>query len=242
VYEKIKKVGNTVQKIFGSDTPIRGVCMTTFLAGWKKGSKKFRKFLDGLDNFYVPHNIIKYAYNTETVISVECSVKLNADWTKSFYSNEMRTFIFKLHNNTLMVNTILSHIARGISRNCTFCVLARNPDPEDETVYHLFFDCPTVEVLREEFFTWLTGTNRYNLNRHGFFCCGESEKTCELCKILNYCLKFYIWENKKRNSMPNLIELKKFLVAEIKTMAAVNKTFWTTAGTCTKIQHHLLRG
>jgi hypothetical protein len=70
--------------------------MTTFLAGWKKGSKKFRKFLDDLENFYVPHNIIKFAYNTETVTGVDCSVKLSADWTKTFYSNEMRTFIFKI--------------------------------------------------------------------------------------------------------------------------------------------------
>jgi hypothetical protein len=242
VYEKIKKVGKTALKIYGSDAPTRGTCMSTFLASWKKGSKKFRRFLDGLDNEYVPHNIMKFAYNTETVIGLDCSVKLNSDWSKTFYSNEMRTFIFKLHNNTLTVNTILSHMVRGISRNCTFCESVRNPEPVDETVFHLFFDCPTVENLRIELFIWLTGTDRYNLNRHGFFCCGESEKKCELCKVINYCLKFFVWECKKRKTVPTFEDLKKFLIAELKTMSSVDKKFWTRAGTCTLIQQHLLRG
>jgi hypothetical protein len=204
VYEKIKKVGKTALKIYGSDVPILGICMTTFLASWKKGSKKFKKFLDCSYNTYVPHNIMKFAHNTETVIGVDCSIKLNSDWSKTFYSNEMRTFIFKLHNNTLTVNTILSHMAHVISRNCTFCEILRNPDPVDETVFHLFFDCPSVENLGEEFFTWLTGTDRYNVNRHGFFCCGESEKICELCKVVNYCFKFHVWECKKRKSIPTI--------------------------------------
>jgi hypothetical protein len=44
VYEKIKKVGKTALKIYGSDTPTRGTCMTTFLANWKKGSKNLGDF------------------------------------------------------------------------------------------------------------------------------------------------------------------------------------------------------
>jgi hypothetical protein len=141
-----------------------------------------------------------------------CAVLLNKDWNKSYYSNELRTFIFKFHNNTLTINTVLSHIARGVSRNCTFCSLEMNPDPVDESAFHLFYDCPTVERSREYFFKWLTNNDTFLLNRHDFFCCGPVGERSEIWITILYLFKFYLWECKKRNTLPVMESLQTFVL------------------------------
>jgi hypothetical protein len=143
--------------------------MSDFFGKWKKGSRKIRCLLSKDKNEYIPHNMVKFADNMEVIIGCEMAKELNKSWTFYFYSNELRTFIFKLHNNTLPYNTILSHFVPGISRNCTFCDLMYNPVEEDETPLHLFFNCIGVEGLREEFYVWLLNDNNFTVSRNNFF-------------------------------------------------------------------------
>jgi hypothetical protein len=93
----------------------------TFINRAKKGSSRFRKILckESLD--YIPHNIVKYSSTTETLIGLENSKKLNLAWRYSYLNNSTRTFLFKLHNNTLGYNHAVSHFVRNHSPNCTFC-------------------------------------------------------------------------------------------------------------------------
>jgi hypothetical protein len=178
-----------------------------------------------MPEYYVAHNLVKFASNMETVIPVDCAKNLNGDWNKSWYSNELRTFIFKFHSNILPVNTVLSHFVRGVSRNCTFCNITRNPDPVEESVFHLFFDCPTAESLREQFFDWLTYRENFRISRHEFFCCGPVENRCEIWVTVSYLFKFYIWDCKKRNTIPLLNDLKQFILGEILLMEKISKKF-----------------
>jgi hypothetical protein len=225
LFRKLVKIVRLSITRFHKDIEIQGVQLSTFFNGWKKGSKKFRKILTDENRDYVPHNTIKFAANVETVINVNCSLKLNADWMKSYYANNLRTFIFKLHSNTLPVNVILSHFVRGLSRNCSFCELARNPDPVDETVFHLFFDCPTTEALRYTFYKWLTNNENFNIHRHEFFCCGPTETRCDVWITISYLFKFYIWECRLRKSLPDPEPLKKFVFKELDIMKKVSKFF-----------------
>jgi hypothetical protein len=136
---------------------------------WKRGSKKVRNILSSQQKEYIPHNMIKFAENTEIIINTDVSKELNMLWCKNFLSNATRVFIFNMHNNTLPVNIILTHFVHDIGRNCTFCDLSFNPEEEPETVLHLFFNCRSVETLRTDFFKWITGDNRFEVTRSEFF-------------------------------------------------------------------------
>jgi hypothetical protein len=224
VYDKIVKICTTAKVRFHNGIPITGVKFETFFGSWKKGSKKFRNILQRPKTISLQHNTIKFASNMETVIDINCSLKLNRDWCRSYLSNQMRTFIFKLHNNTLPINTMLSHFVRGKSRNCTFCELARNPDPVDESAYHLFYDCPTTELLKDNFFKWLTKNNTFTLNRHEYFCCGPVIEQREIWTTIIYIFKFFVWESKQINALPTLDRLKIFFTKEMGTIRKINKS------------------
>jgi hypothetical protein len=231
VYDKLKKIVNHAKVKLHRDIETKGIEMTTFLHGWKRGSKKFRNIL--ISNVeYVPHNLVKFASNMETVINLDCAKLLSRDWTYSFYSNQLRTFIFKLHNNTLPYNTVLSHFVRGNTRNCTFCNFAENPEPEDETPFHLFFDCAATERIRIDFFKWVTNNENFNINRHDFFCCGPKLNRCNVWITVLYLFKFFIWECKLRKSPLNIELLKSFVLKEIKTMSNISKKFEANLGKC----------
>jgi hypothetical protein len=118
---------------------------------------------------------------------------------------------------------MLSHFVRGNTRNCTFCEIARNPDPVDESAFHLFYDCPTSEALRENFFKWLTRNNNFTLNRHEYFCCGPVVEQREIWTTMIYIFKFFIWECKLIKVLPTLERIKIFFKKEMATFCKVSK-------------------
>jgi hypothetical protein len=202
LYDTLKRVCQTANTRFVHDIPTSGVSIDTFIRDWKKGSKKFRKILSSSKNQYVSHNLVKFASNMETVITVDCAHRLNGNWFFNCYSNKLRTFLFKLHNNSLPVNTVLSHFVQGKTRNCTFCEISRNPDPEDETPYHLFYDCRTTERLQNNFYIWLLDDNNFTVRRHEFFCCGFGDRDWDIWMAVNILFKMYIWECRARYCLP----------------------------------------
>ncbi len=130
---------------------------STFLCRVKKGSRHIQKILSPAKSDTVPHNIVKFGETTDCFFNNEESPLINGLWGKSFFDNATRTFLFKLHNNTLGINSRTAHFVRNQSRTCTFCELTQNPDPEAyETVLHLFFQCRSTEpvVLGIQNFFW----------------------------------------------------------------------------------------
>jgi hypothetical protein len=168
IWTDLDKIRRAAVRRFGA-VPDPGISLETFFATWKKGSKKVRNIICKERRRYISHNIVKFSSNIDLVINLDESVSLNKLWCLSYLSNSTRTFIFKLHNNTLGINTILSHFVAGIDRNCTFCNLIANPEMEDETVLHLFFTCSTVENKLEIFYKWLLGDPLFLINRRLFF-------------------------------------------------------------------------
>jgi hypothetical protein len=226
LYRLIVKVCDVARVKFHLNTAERGIKLDTFIGSWKKGSRKFRNIINHINvkERSVPHNTQTFAENVETVINLECALQLNKCWNVNFYSNELRTFIFKMNNNTLPVNTVLSHFVRGASRNCTFCIVSDNPEPNDETIFHLFFDCGIAERTRNNFFRWLLNDNNFNLSRHEFFCCG-SANFIGVFTTVTWLFKFYLWECKKRQILPVLENVKQFIFQEINLMTKINSQF-----------------
>jgi hypothetical protein len=227
LYKKLASIAKTRKTRFHHTECLSGISLATFLNGWKKGSKKLRQFISNDNVKYISHNIIKFAQNTDTVIGLDCAIVLNQSWSWSNYSTNIGTFLFKLTNNTLPYNTVLSHFVRGHSRNCTFCDLLNDPDIVDETVLHLFYYCPAVENIRENFFKWLTNDVNFILNRHEFFCCLAGENKCKTYSLMVTIrlFMFYIWECKLRHSLPVLDSVKKFCLREIEVMKKCSKKF-----------------
>jgi hypothetical protein len=224
LWSKLDKIRNTAMLRYGIDTgPAEQV--SDFFNKWKKGSRKIRRIMDIRDDNFVPHNMVKYAENTETIIGMELSKFLNTSWNYSYLSNEQRTFIFKFHNNTLPYNTVLSHFVPGTNRNCTFCNLIFNAEIEDETPLHLFYSCNISEELRENFFKWLTNDNNFTVSRTELFTTFNYPNNFfnqSLFLTAQIFIKF-LWDCKVRQILPRLPLLKSIAISETSLIVKINK-------------------
>jgi len=140
-----------------------------FMMRVKKGSKRIRMILKGNHNDGVSQNILKYGELTQTVIDYNGSKLLNSSWGFSYLHNNLRTFIFKLHNNILGLNSRVAHFVRGHPRTCTFCDITREPEENSERILHLFYDCRHVENLLTLFYGWILNIENRIITRREFF-------------------------------------------------------------------------
>jgi hypothetical protein len=138
VWRKLDNIRSAALIKYGRNENQTCQTFSNFMERWKRGSRKIRNILCADRAEFIPHNILKFAENVETVINLEVSKEINRLWCKNYLSNDIRVFTFNMHNNTLPVNIILSHFAPDVGRNCTFCDIVQNPEEEPETaVYFL---------------------------------------------------------------------------------------------------------
>jgi hypothetical protein len=220
IYAKLTGICNTAKLRYGTAANVLGLKITQGFRSWKKGSKIFRRIICGKDLLYVPKNIIKFSNNVEIVMNVDCCKKIGHHFSLRMYSNALRTFLFKLYHNLLTINTVLSHIVRGISRNCTFCNLLGNQDITDETTLHLFYDCDHSTNLIRHFFAEITGGQVQTVSRHEMFCCFTryGDIRDHLLSIAAKILLFYLWECKMRKGLGIFENLMRFFRAETKLL------------------------
>ncbi len=208
------------------------VDIRTFINRSRTGSKRFRKILSVEISNYIPHNIVKFSDNMEIVAGLEDSKKINKLWNNGLLANSTRTFLFKLHNNTLGYNASVSHFVRHHSRNCTFCDIAGNQDVNDETPIHLFFQCDSVSRLLEEMFKWLTNDNTFDYTRKKLFTFFDrADLTQEKNIILTYASKTilkFVWDSKQRFCLPNINHCKTTLMQELDCLSKISNKFRNT--------------
>jgi len=147
---------------------------------------------------------------------------LNGFWANAAFSGEFSTFIFKLLNNRLGYNHVVSKFVRGISENCTFCELARHDEHNRETPLHLFYDCEIVDRIRENFFAWLLlGTGERNPTRQEIFVTFERDNNFfnRVMTLVSKLYLFIIWQCKVRKTLPTLNLLKFSVINELQVIA-----------------------
>jgi exonuclease III len=234
VWEKLDKIRRAATTKYGKDPYRVKDSLLKFFQRWKRGSKIVRNILIEETKDYIPHNMVKFAENTETIIGCELAMHINKSWNNTHLSNELRTFIFKLNNNTLPVNTILSHFVRGVNRNCTFCDLNLVPVEEDENILHLFFDCPTSETLREKFFKWITSDNNFSVTRREFFGIFRNHNNYVnvVLETAKYVFLKFVWDCKIRKCLPSFSFLKDNTAYEFLTMRGVSNKFAVNYNNC----------
>ncbi len=188
------------------------------MASKNKSSSRLRKILDYTPVMSTPHNIKKFAENMDIIINGDQSSFLNSLWTVNFFSNNMRTFLFKFHNNTLGYNVSVAHFVRGHSALCTFCNIARMGEGEPETPLHLFYECIPVRDFIEIFFRQFTNDNNYEIKAREYFSTFERrDLSSAKNKILTYISKlliFFIWLCRNRFTIPRLEQFLEFFNAE----------------------------
>jgi hypothetical protein len=227
LWDKLDKIRRFSKLKYETDPGDKCISFENFFLNWKSGSKLIRKILDRQEVNYVTHNMIKFAENTETIIPMELAKKLNKLWTNPILSTDTRTFIFKMHNNTLAMNTIVSHFVRGLSRNCTFCDIEGNPEIEDETILHLFFNCRQPELIINEIYKQITMDQDFTVLKREFF--GEFKENNnfknEMLLMVSILLRKHFWDCKTRKMIPTLRGAKYFLHTEMTTMSKISSNF-----------------
>jgi len=224
-FNSLKTIASNSKLKYSKNSPREQVSLDiwTYIMRPVKGSNRYRKIMMGklLEN--IPHNIVKFSSNTETIIGWENSKKLNGIWNSGFFSNQMRTFLFKLHNNTLGYNNMVAHFVRGHSANCTFCDITQNPDEELENPLHIFYSCGSVSDFINEVFTWTLGEPTV-VSRQEFFVGFnmQDHRKNEALRLVSFLVKKFIWDSKQRFSLPNLERCKIFIAEETKIMRFVS--------------------
>jgi hypothetical protein len=109
----------------------------------------------------VPHNISKFSRNMDIIVSGSQAAFLNSIWTNNYFNNNMKTFLFKFHNNTLGYNSAVAHFVRGHSSDCTFCDAARDANVNPETGVHLFYECIHGSTVIDYIFSRVTNVDNF---------------------------------------------------------------------------------
>ena len=197
--------------------------LESFLNLKNKGSRLFRKILTAHPYTGIPHNMVKFAENTETNINFLDSKLLNKSWNFNFFSNSTRTFIFKLHNNTAGYNAAVAHFVRGHSPDCTFCALSHNPITERELPLHLFFSCRHTYPVLNQVFSTLLSENTVITKQELFV--NFTRFTQQKNELLFYLTKLflkYIWDCKVRKTLPNANYCHLQILGEINTIKKIS--------------------
>jgi hypothetical protein len=150
-------------------------------------------------------------------------------WTNNIFSNQEKTFIFKLHNNTLGYNNAVAHFVRGHSPFCTLCTLANNNEQAVETPLHLFFECQYVSPTMENFFKRITGNMGFLFSRREFLATFERRnfgygKNIILTVVLKLFMK-YIWDCRNRSCLPQEDHCWEIITNKISDLIENNSKF-----------------
>jgi hypothetical protein len=149
--------------------------------------------------------------------------KINGLWGFSFFSNDIRVFLFKMHTNILGLNNRVAHFIHDHSPICTFCRILSRGDASDETTFHLFYECQSTETVCNEFFIWAYNEAAdYTISRNELFLVqnvnGEYNCTTLIKTIIAKLFLIYIWDSRNRFSLPNTREAKENITSDLLTL------------------------
>jgi hypothetical protein len=104
----------------------------------------------------------------------------------------------------------------------------RNDAPNEDTL-HLFYDCPSTESIRDEFFRWAyCEEENYSISRADLFLVQVSDNnnnvnsTTIVKTVLAKLFLKYIWDCRNRYCLPTTIGCKETTVTEFKTVISVS--------------------
>jgi hypothetical protein len=214
-----------------------GVDIRTFMQRNKSGSKRLRLVMAQRTTIDTPHNINKFARNMDIIINSTQSNFLNALWTNNFFNNNMKTFLFKLYNNTLGYNNAVAHFVAGHSSCCTFCDAAGDADINAETGLHRFFDCVHVSGIVDTIFNRINAVENFAYSRREYFSTFERKefnysKNLVLTLLSKFIMKV-LWDCKLRFAKPTVDDCWENInevISALKTNNKKSSKLWEASG------------
>jgi hypothetical protein len=207
----------------------KSVSLLEYINSFRKGSKHFRKVIcQG-----TPREKLSGSRQCKTFLRlIDCESpdtprlsNLYTSWSLGFYPANVRVFLYKYYNNILGINSRVCHFNPLINGSCTFCGINGPYPPNNETIVHIFYDCPYVNDIIEHMASRYL--HNFPLNQRSFFitdCC-EYERDNKLLTIFWDVVRFTIWQSKLEKKKPT----------KQKTTIEVNYLFSIIFGSCRKL-------
>jgi hypothetical protein len=208
--------------------------ISDFFGTFKKGSKSIRSILVTKKG-PAPKSITQVktffrVTNLDLNPTEDIIIKQNlAIWSYVNISNDLREFIFKFFNNSLGLNTRVSHFVADTGRNCTFCVL-KNILNEDETFEHLFYSCTQTSGIRDRLLGefWTNANMTPDEKKRLWFGYPPNLITNKKLSILAaMSVQFCFWKAKLKKKIPMYRTIKFELTRTIGTVYRLDKKIFS---------------
>jgi hypothetical protein len=206
------------------------------MVSFKKGSRKFRSVLTSkMKPLQLLDGSGLRTFVTNLELELPSSVRMQSlvsKWNLGFMNTGVRVFSFKFYNNILGINSRVAHFNPEINAGCTFCVLKKILPPPKEIIAHLFFDCPTMDILVKEL------GQRYlqnlNLEKDHFFLSNASdyEKDNRPLDIILELFRYVIWQYKLNSKVPLAVKFWVDFQYLVSTTIASSKNFELQVNDC----------
>jgi hypothetical protein len=149
----------------------------------------------------------------------------------------MKTFLFKLHNNTLGYNVAVAHFVAGHSSCCTFCDAAGDADVNAETGLHLFYECVHISTIVDDIFSRINSIDNFAYSRREYFSTFERREFSFaknlVLTIASKLIMKILWDCKLRFAKPTLDicwELFHEIISTLKNNNKKFSTLWNASG------------
>jgi hypothetical protein len=185
---------------------------SAFIGNSKKPVKRIKLLLNSVKKRACnleQHQTVKSFFRITDMVYVgnDFYSKVISLWSTCSISCRLSSFIFKYFNNTLGLNTRVSHFGNNVSRNCTFCAGEGRP-ATDETFLHLFVECPTTSCWANNFNQeYLGGNVLPNADsRRNFWILGKviGDDSCDTVRVIVILVfQYMVWEHKLSKNIPS---------------------------------------
>jgi hypothetical protein len=185
---------------------------SAFIGNIKKPVRRIKLLLNNIKKRACnleQHQTVKSFFRITNMVYVgnDYYSKVISLWSTYSISSRLSGFIFKFFNNTLGLNTRVSHFGNNVSRNCAFCV-GEGRAVTDESFLHLFVECPTTICWADKFNQeYLGGHVLPNFeSKRSFWLLGKlnGEDSCDIVRVIAILLFHYtVWEHKISKNIPS---------------------------------------
>jgi hypothetical protein len=190
-----------------------------FIAQLKRGSKKFRRTLDGNINVKKVEElrVVGTFFQLINCEKPECFLigKMYGCWNWYFLSNRIRTFCFQFFNNSLGIKTRIAARYRNagvmLDNYCTFCVKSNAAQPAREDFVHIFYDCDRIRNTCNRVYEALFPMDPDPVSRKATYFTGivrGAGKTDGFFYLLTAVLVNYtVWQFRMKKIVPSLASI-----------------------------------
>ncbi len=169
----------------------------------------------------IPHNMIKFAETTDTIIDLETSKKLNSLWAITAIVH-VHSYSNSITIQQVSIYSCLAFCARTLTV-LYFLRYFRNTGGTKWDPITSFFQCVAVEHLSNQIFSWQLESPVENSRQELFTVFNRADfRKIDFLTIFSKLLLKYYWDCKQRQCLPNLQNAKTVFKSELNIIIHCN--------------------